>query len=210
MPDANGQSSSRLNISSNSFIRTAPLLESPGPWPLNISMAGQPDLLARKCVAYVIRAAHNGDLPLFATSLGMTPGEFLPLMQIHGRYELPLVSPEIFDRWRPAEFGPLAAMLLDYHGTDRALGRWLANAIASACYGAQHLWQDLGLENRRELSNLIAAWFPLLYAQNKTDLRWKRFLFGKLGERQGIPDLRAPECIHCDTFAACYSRIVST
>lgn len=73
----------------------------------------------------------------------------------------------------------------------------LAQTIAIACHGQRHLWEDLGLAGRTEISTLLAHYFRPLRQRNVLDLRWKRFLFGKLG-------LQPPGCSQCDQSPVCF------
>lgn len=77
-------------------------------------------------------------------------------------------------------------------------------ALASACFGRQHLWQDLGLDGRAQVSLLLRQGFPTLHASNVRDLKWKRHLFLVLGMQRGEVDLRPPKCDGCDHFAQCF------
>ncbi|MDM7457098.1 MAG: nitrogen fixation protein NifQ [Tepidimonas sp.] len=59
-------------------------------------------------------------------------------------------------------------------------------------FGTRHLWQELGLAGRPEVSRLLRLCFPDLAARNTPDLKWKRFLFQALGEQLGLPSLGFP------------------
>jgi len=100
---------------------------------------------------------------------------------------------------------PLVSLLWSYRATDDPLARWLSHAIAAACYGRQHLWQDLGFNSRDDVSRLIGQWFPRLFNLNTQNLKWKRFLFEQLGRKQGKPGLRPPFCHGCDSYRLCFS-----
>jgi len=56
----------------------------------------------------------------------------------------------------------------------------VAHALACACLGDNHLWQDLLLPSRSELSALIGHWFPRLAAKNTGDMKWKKFFYKQL------------------------------
>ena len=53
----------------------------------------------------------------------------------------------------------------------RVLPRWLAHAIAAACYGERELWEDLDLGGRDDLGRLLQKYFPpcLLYTSDAAD-----------------------------------------
>lgn len=161
---------------------------------------------AVRAITRVVRAAHQGDLPLFAATLGLSADEFQGMLRDDIQRLTPQVPSAILRNWLPERFKSLAALLFSYCETHDPLACWLSHAIAAACYGRQHLWQDLGFNGRDEVSMLIAQWFPRLFELNTQNLKWKRFLFEHLGEREGIPELRPPACEDCDTYQMCFSR----
>lgn len=162
--------------------------------------------LALRCIAHVIRAAHAGDLPLFAATLGMAPSEFRPILHPDIQDLAPTFPADFLNDWLPPQFQSLSVMLAAHRSSNEPLAAWLGNAMAAACYGEQHLWQDLGLEGRDDASALMAQWFPGLFVLNSQDMKWKRFLFEQLGKRLGNPGFRPPECDHCDSFRICFSE----
>ncbi len=113
------------------------------------------------------------------------------------------VYSELLGEWVPDLFPPLVKMLCDSRPCAAPIDWWLVHAIASACFGHRHLWQDLGLRGREELSSLLAERFPDLYRRNVGDLKWKRFMFHELGQHLGIADLRPPGCGECEHFPLC-------
>ncbi|MFN4063903.1 nitrogen fixation protein NifQ [Azoarcus communis] len=76
--------------------------------------------------------------------------------------------------------------------------------VATACMGDDHLWQDLGLPTRRELSQLIALNFPALAEANNRDMKWKKFLYRELCQREGIYVCASPSCEACTDYAVCF------
>jgi len=80
----------------------------------------------------------------------------------------------------------------------------VAHALACACLGANHLWQDLRLPSRRELSALLGYWFPRLAAKNVHDMKWKKFFYKQLCEREGLFVCKAPSCGVCSDYAHCF------
>lgn len=174
-----------------------------------LRLGGLPPL-ARAAVAGVLRNALGGELDLFATTLGFDRREF------HALAVACLPDAELDLEWQtgahalcasqaPALFMPLANLLLAYRAPDldEHPARWLAHALAAAGFGARHLWQDLGLSGRPEVSRLMRLCFPGLAAHNTTDLKWKRFLFLTLGSQLGRPGLMPPNCDGCASHAAC-------
>ena len=155
-------------------------------------------------MAQVLRAAHRGDLPLFASTLGLKADEFQELLREDVQVLSPNLPSNLLGARLPAQFTPLVSLLWSYRVTDDALDRWLSHAIAAVCYGRQHLWQDLGFNSRDDVSRLIGQWFPQLFDLNTQNLKWKRFLFEQLGKRQGMPELKPPSCVDCDSYLLCF------
>jgi nitrogen fixation protein NifQ len=81
---------------------------------------------------------------------------------------------------------------------------WLAHALGQASLGDNHLWQDLHLPSRRELSALMSRWFPLLAERNDRDMKWKKFLYKQLCDKAELLICRAPSCGVCSDYANCY------
>jgi nitrogen fixation protein NifQ len=82
--------------------------------------------------------------------------------------------------------------------------RTVAEAIALACLGDNHLWQDLQLASRAELSALIEQHFPRLAARNLAQMKWKKFLYKQLCEREEVFICKSPSCAVCTDHALCF------
>ena len=80
----------------------------------------------------------------------------------------------------------------------------VAHAMAIACLGANHLWEDMHLDSRAELSALIRAYFGPLAALNVRDMKWKNFFYKQICEREGFHACRAPRCEDCCDQARCF------
>jgi nitrogen fixation protein NifQ len=103
------------------------------------------------------------------------------------------------------EIEELVALLTEYgdpRKRDETL--WLAHAVGQASLGHDHLWQDLHLPSRRELSALMSRWFAPLAARNDRDMKWKKFLYKQLCEKAEISVCRAPSCSVCTDQALCF------
>lgn len=158
------------------------------------------------CINGVPDAADAGHLPLFAATLGLRYEVFSLILQ-ENQIDPVLQSPcysDLLTGWLPELFSPLVEILLDSQSCDDRLNWWVAHAIACACFGHRHLWQDMGLRDRKELSGLLAERFCWLYIRNTGNMKWKRFLFKELGERLGQPDLEPPACGGCDQTHVCF------
>lgn len=164
------------------------------------------DDLAHRAMAGVVTAADGGQLPLFASTLGMRFDEFsLILSDEEKEYMRPSsLHSELLAGWRPKLFPHLIEMLWDNRSCDDEINGWVAHAVACACFGQRHLWQDLGLHGRDEVARLLEERFYRLYIGNIRDLKWKMFLFHELGKRLSVPGLTPPGCGACDQFGHCF------
>jgi nitrogen fixation protein NifQ len=80
----------------------------------------------------------------------------------------------------------------------------IAGIVVAACLGDDHLWQDLCLWSRPELSAMLRYNFPPLAAKNVHDMKWKKFLYKQLCEAEGLHLCRAPSCAVCCDYQACF------
>jgi nitrogen fixation protein NifQ len=102
------------------------------------------------------------------------------------------------------EFDELLALLHEHRRDDSEETEWVARALASACAGANHLWEDMGLPERDTLSRLIKRYFPVLYYKNSGNLKWKKFFYKQLCDRAEIRLCKAPSCGVCSDYAQCF------
>lgn len=102
------------------------------------------------------------------------------------------------------ELDDLHRLLLDYRSGERESELWIALILATACAGRDHLWQDLGLGNRDELSRLMLVNFPALAKENSMDMKWKKFLYRHFCARDGIYVCPAPSCGECADRPKCF------
>ena len=108
---------------------------------------------------------------------------------------------------REDEVVDLVGLLVDHAdpaaGSAAQIAR-VALTIAVASLGDNHLWQDLQLPSRAELSALMRRWFPALVAKNHADMKWKKFLYKQLCEREEIFVCKSPTCAACCDHALCF------
>lgn len=164
-----------------------------------------------RLIAAVMRHAQGGELPLFAWTLGLPRADWLAMVGTLFP-ELGLLTPPMAREYailasgRPAEFDALVRLLLDARPQAKRTPEsvWLAHAIAAATQGERHLWQDLGLRRRDDLTFLFEDRFPQLHAANQHNTRWKKFLYGELASRLNQPGLQAPGCGTCSHFKLCF------
>jgi nitrogen fixation protein NifQ len=104
-----------------------------------------------------------------------------------------------------AELEDILQLLLEYRAGVHGSEVWLAHIVATSCCGRNHLWQDLGLSNRGELSTLMTVAFPALATLNVGDMKWKKFIYRHYCSREGIYVCPAPSCGECADHAKCFA-----
>ncbi|BAN28145.1 NifQ family protein (plasmid) [Caballeronia insecticola] len=80
----------------------------------------------------------------------------------------------------------------------------LATIIAAASLRPDHLWRDLGLAGRDDVTEMLTRHYPELVARNVANLRWKKFLAQEVAHAQGVAPTCAPGCPGCEDYAFCY------
>ena len=105
---------------------------------------------------------------------------------------------------RELEHEDVRTLILE-HRADRDVSEvWMAEIVTTACMANDHLWQDLGLWSRKHLSQLMTQNFPALAAKNTKGMKWKKFLYKQLCEKEEIRVCRAPSCEVCADYAKCF------
>ncbi len=82
----------------------------------------------------------------------------------------------------------------------------LAAMMARRAQRPNHLWQDLGLRNRRDLSELMTRHFRPLAMRNKQDMKWKKFFYRMICADAAYSLCTAPSCGECDDFDHCFGE----
>ncbi len=102
------------------------------------------------------------------------------------------------------EIAMVRDLLLAHRSSDGDTGRWLAAMVARRSMEPNHLWEDLGLRDRTELTRLLARHFAPIAARNTKNMRWKRFFYRTLCEDDGLVMCSAPVCSRCGDFNLCF------
>lgn len=164
--------------------------------------AGLPndDLFARMLVS---QAAGTGVLP---PGLGLAPADFGALLARHfpSSGPLGLAGGPGLDPVRGPERDDLVGLILEGRAGRDLSEAWMADIVAAGCMGGDHLWQDLGLWSRQDLSRLMQGNFPGLAARNDRDMKWKKFLYRQICDKEGIRACPAPTCQVCIDYAKCF------
>jgi nitrogen fixation protein NifQ len=147
------------------------------------------------------RSLHQGVL---TATLGLSPSDFDTLwqqyfpgdgLQLHNGPGEDIV-----------ELDDLLQLLIEYRAGHSDSELWLARIVAYSCCGRNHLWQDLGLAHRGELSLLMNSAFPSLAALNVGDMKWKKFIYRHYCTREGIYVCPAPSCGACSDYSKCFAK----
>ena len=84
------------------------------------------------------------------------------------------------------------------------LSSLLAIIVARRAMRPNHLWQDLGLTNRSELSALMKRHFAPLALRNTQDMKWKKFFYRMICGDDSYRLCVAPSCSECSDFKGCF------
>jgi nitrogen fixation protein NifQ len=172
-------------------------------WLAAATDAASPDTrLFAKLIA--ARDAH-GELAL----LGLPLPAWRALLERHfaHRYDAtPARLPAIETGEHAAFVQTLHALLLTHasaavHTDDASC---LASIIAHACLRPDHLWRDLGLAGREEVTWMLTRYFPTLVVLNVANLRWKKFLAQQRALSLGLQPGPAPGCPGCEDYGYCF------
>jgi len=150
----------------------------------------------------------QGVLPDF---MGLAAGQFQELQKHcfpHAKLPTQAPSGSQLDYGRMLEKEDLVALLKHFALTDTPETDWLIEILVAGCLGNDHLWQDLGLWSRAQLSAMLNHNFPELAAKNDKDMKWKKFLYKQLCEAEGIYVCRAPSCEVCIDYSKCFGSEV--
>jgi nitrogen fixation protein NifQ len=104
------------------------------------------------------------------------------------------------------EISMVRDLLLAHRSTDGEEGRWLAFMIAKRAMEPNHLWEDLGLRDRSELSRLLFRHFAPLATRNAKNMRWKRHFYRMLCESDGFVLCSTAVCTNCRDFDHCFGE----
>ncbi|MBI5007951.1 MAG: nitrogen fixation protein NifQ [Nitrosomonadales bacterium] len=137
--------------------------------------------------------------------LGLEEADFAALLTRHfPRMQIVVRGQRDSDDGRAPERDDVLALLLEHRAGRDESESWMAEIVTAACMANDHLWQDLGLWSRKYLSQLMTQNFPALAAKNSKDMKWKKFLYKQLCEKEEIRICRAPSCEVCADYQKCF------
>jgi nitrogen fixation protein NifQ len=141
--------------------------------------------------------------------LGLSRNELGALVERHFPHALDDVDLPVAVLLSPhSEFVNELRELLLHHdvtaATYAADAHCLATIISTACLRPDHLWRDLGLTGRDDVTDILQRHYPDLVTRNVKQMRWKKFLAQEVALANGRVITHAPGCPGCEDFAYCY------
>jgi len=100
----------------------------------------------------------------------------------------------------------LRELLWRFRTAPSPLNSLLTFLVARRATRANHLWQDLGLANRGELSRLMIRHFCALARRNDQDMKWKKFFYRMICGDEGFSMCLAPSCSECSDIDHCFGE----
>jgi nitrogen fixation protein NifQ len=150
-------------------------------------------------------ASQIGGTGALPPGLGLDEKDFAALLTNHfPGVEMVIRRVENTADPRALERDDVLGLLLEHRANRNMSEQWMAEIVTAACMANDHLWQDLGLWSRDYLSRLMTLNFPSLAAKNVHDMKWKKFLYKQLCEKEGINACRSPSCEYCADYLKCF------
>ncbi|PIP01613.1 MAG: nitrogen fixation protein NifQ [Zetaproteobacteria bacterium CG12_big_fil_rev_8_21_14_0_65_54_13] len=139
--------------------------------------------------------------------MGLTPESFTAMIERFFPAAVLPQAPARSDAWlsQMPEKPELEALFAENRPDDDISRQWIASILIAGCAGRRHLWEDLGLFSRLDLSAMLQDNFPALALKNEHDMKWKKFIYKQLCEREGIYACPAPTCAACADYALCFA-----
>ncbi len=158
-----------------------------------------------RALACMISSLYKGQGAM-PNRLGLSRSDFKQLLQYHFTgCQLPIDSgTEVDNQQKTIEMDDLKRLFLTHRRDNEKEREWIADILIAGCMASDHLWQDLGLWQRADLTNLIKYNFPTLAAKNTRDMKWKKFFYKQLCISEGIYVCRAPSCEMCADYDNCF------
>jgi len=86
---------------------------------------------------------------------------------------------------------------LQHYAKDEEAKKIAAPLVAQKSLEANHLYQDLGFDNRIQMGKFMKEHFPTLADQKPADKLWKKYIYDSIGEV-------APACATCSDQVNCF------
>ena len=140
-------------------------------------------------------------------ALGLPESVYVDLMSFHFPGYAGAPSSHVratLDSARSNEVADLVDLMQHHRVGASRSELWVASIVAAGCLGRDHLWQDLGLWCRADLSALLERNFRSLASKNVHNMKWKRFLYKQLCETDSVYACRVPSCEYCADYLRCF------
>lgn len=95
-------------------------------------------------------------------------------------------------------------LLLNHRSCGTEIEEWLAHIIVRRSLCPDHLWSNLGVRSRKELSETLHRHFQPLAKKNVRDMRWKKFFYRQMCQTEGIVVCKSPVCDTCPDYSECF------
>ncbi len=105
---------------------------------------------------------------------------------------------------RQMEVDDLKDLFFCHRSCEAPEATWFAEMIAVGSLGEDHLWQDLGLSGREDVSYILKHYFTGLSDKNTGNMKWKKFFYKQLCDLDGIKVCKAPSCSICSHYSDCF------
>jgi nitrogen fixation protein NifQ len=146
-------------------------------------------------------------------ALGLTDSDLSALLKKF----FPCAEPDLLQKHNKAEFlnppeinEEVLGILLEHVPTtlgpyDNLVSVSLCHILAARAALPGHLWVAMGLFERPELTAAIRRHLPTLTEANSQNMRWKRYLFKQVCDRNGGTMCKSPNCGVCSDYAICFT-----
>jgi nitrogen fixation protein NifQ len=148
-----------------------------------------------------------------AAALGLDEGDLVAILETYFPgvdHSICVKSSETTETLPPLRNSEVLAILLSHvavEADNRNLHRsvWLAHILAARAALPGHLWIAMGLFERPQLTAAIRRYLPSLAVANQQNMRWKRYLYKQVCDRNGGVMCKAPNCGVCSDYALCFA-----
>ncbi len=154
-------------------------------------------------LALAIAETKMGGLPL-SESTGLTPAKLNVLMSAAFPHAISLLQDGRAELSIQEDERCLRELLTSSATHRTPFQLHLAALVARRAMRPNHLWQDMGLRSRDELSRMMGMHFAPLARRNVNNMKWKKFFYRMICRDEGFRLCAAPSCAECDDFTVCF------
>lgn len=171
-----------------------------------MASGGRGDLFDRHLFACTVAAALAQHEKPLEDYLGLTTSVLRLVMAAY----FPHYSLKIDGLAKPAEEAieeeDFRLLLLRHRTRNVPEEEWLAAIVARRAQANNHLWEDLGYNDRSDLNGMFQRHFPSLFALNDKNMRWKKFFYRLMCETEGLRLCKSPNCAECPDLKTCFEE----